>query len=66
VQITVNGRLTDRTTAGDLILLQSQTEPQAQDFFHFSHGHTLLGHEVSSTPCGIDFAPLVSSAACFD
>src|SRR5204863_4057489 len=45
----MNGRLTDGTTAGDLTLLQSQTETQAQDLCHFSHGHTLLGHEVSST-----------------
>jgi N12 class adenine-specific DNA methylase len=37
--------LTDGTTAGDLTLLQSETEPQAQYLFHFSHGHTLLGHE---------------------
>src|SRR5580704_6530680 len=45
----MNGRLTDGTTAGDLILLQAQTEPQTQNLFYFSHGHTLLGHEVSST-----------------
>jgi|HubBroStandDraft_1064217.scaffolds.fasta_scaffold626002_2 hypothetical protein len=48
LQITVNGRLTNGTTTGDLILLQSQTEPQAQHLFYFSHGHILLGHEVSS------------------
>jgi hypothetical protein len=62
----MNGRLTYRTTAGDLTLLQPQTVPQTQNFFQFSHGHTLLRHEVSSTACGIDFVPLVSSAARFD
>jgi len=45
----MNGRLTDGTTAGDLILLQPQTEPQAQDLFDFPHGNLFLGHEVSST-----------------
>jgi len=46
----MNGRLTDGATAGDLVLLQPQSKPQAQDLSHFSHGHSLLGHEVSSTP----------------
>jgi hypothetical protein len=45
----MNGRLIEGTTAGDLTLLEPQIEPQTQDFFDFSHGHTLLGHEVSST-----------------
>jgi hypothetical protein len=45
----MNAGLTDRTTTGNLVLQQTQTEPQAQDFFHFSHGHFLLGHEISST-----------------
>ena len=45
----MNRRLTDRTTAGDLTLFEPQTEPQTQDLFDFSHGHTLLGHEVFST-----------------
>jgi hypothetical protein len=42
----MNGRLTEGTTAGDLILEQPQIEPQAQNLFYFSHGHSLLGHEV--------------------
>jgi hypothetical protein len=39
-QITMNGRLTDRTTAGDLTRLQPQTLPQTQNFFQFSHGQS--------------------------
>src|SRR5215831_9740399 len=39
----MNGRLTEGTTAGDLILLQSHTKPQAQDLFYFPHGYPFLG-----------------------
>ena len=45
----MNGSLPDAAAAGDLILLQPQTEPEPQDFLYFPHGYLFLGHEVSST-----------------
>jgi hypothetical protein len=35
----MNGRLADGTTAGNLILVQTKTEPQTQYLSNSSHGH---------------------------
>src|ERR1700728_127025 len=43
----MNAGLADRTTTGDLVLQQAKIVPQAQHFFDFSHGQSLLGHSVS-------------------
>src|ERR1700733_3989591 len=43
----MNAGLADRTTTGDLVLQQAKIVPQAQHFFDFSHGQSLLGHLVS-------------------
>ena len=39
-QVTVNGRLSDAATAGDLVLVQAEAEPQPQHFSDTSHGHS--------------------------
>src|SRR5882672_5718479 len=59
LQISMNGRLTDRATAGDLVLPQTQTEPQAQHFSRLTHGHPFLGQKVSSTCQWRQLAPAV-------
>ncbi len=58
----MDGRLTDRATAGDLTLLKPQTEPQTQDLFDFFAWTHAPGARSLLHGCGIDFAPLVSSA----
>src|SRR5258708_1383534 len=48
-EVAMNGRLTDGTTAGDLVLSQTELESQSQNFLHFAHRQSFLGHSVPST-----------------
>src|SRR5713226_8083089 len=45
----MNGRLSDRATAGDLVLVQPQAKPQAENFLYFSHRQLSLGQSAPST-----------------
>src|SRR5260370_10101536 len=49
LQIPMNGRLSDRATAGDLVLVQPQAKPQAENFLYFSHRQLSLGQSAPST-----------------
>ena len=42
----MNARLTDGTTAGDLLLQQTEIVPQPQYLSDLAHGQSLLGHSV--------------------
>jgi hypothetical protein len=64
VQITVNRSLTDRTTAGNLILLQPQPEPQAGTSFIFRMDTLSWATKFSPPVSEVCFGPLVSSDAC--
>src|SRR5437899_7755221 len=44
----MNGRLSDRATAGDLVLVQPQAKPQAENFLYFSHRQLSLGQSAPS------------------
>src|SRR6266446_2803555 len=45
----MNGRLSDRATTGDLVLVQPQAKPQAENFLYFSHRQLSLGQSAPST-----------------
>src|SRR5260370_40360843 len=62
-QIPMNGRLSDRATAGDLVLVQPQAKPQAENFLYFSHRQLSLGNQLPPPSSGGDCRPLLSSAA---
>jgi hypothetical protein len=57
----MDGRLTEGTAAGDLILLQPQTEPPAQDLFYFPMDTFSWGTKSPPPVSEVDLAPLVSS-----
>src|ERR1700746_61564 len=46
LQVAMNARLADGTTAGDLLLPQAEIVPQTQHPSDLSHGQSLLGHSV--------------------
>ena len=57
----MNGSLSDRATAGDLPLSQSQLVAESQYFFELSHGQPFRGQCGSSTFSGASLPALLSS-----